>query len=436
MKPKQIQVLAAVTVASLAVAAITLRTRDESGAPAEEGRVFPGLAERINEVAELELEKDGKTAALKRVEGQWRLANHGGYPAKFEKVKEISRRVADLEIEERKTARKENHAKLGVQWPPDAAEESEAKAGRVTLKDAGGTVLASLVVGRTDWQGSKPKVFVRRAEEDQVYLCAPLGALDVLPEPKNWIDPEIVELANDRVQSVTIEHADGERVEIARSAANHTQFAILNMPPGQNERYAGIGNSVAQALGSGLQLEDVRPAAEVDFAAAPLARTRYRCTDGLELVLESARFEEEVWVRVSAAFTPPPEPAEPAPDAAPAEGEPAEGAPEAAADGPAEAQEGAEKDVGKEAEELNQRLAPWAFAVSSYRSDVLARRMKDLLAEPDAAATGDGGLDSLLEGMGEDGHEHEEAVEPEEELDDDGAADAAPGAESDPPEPE
>jgi len=405
MKQKTLLLLSVVTAGALGLALLSQRSNPGHSATTSGGRLFPELDGQLNDIAEVRVEKFGKSATLRREGGQWILADRGGFPAKFDKIKELAVRVASLQIEEQKTARKENHAKLGVQWPSPAEEGSEeAEAGLIVLKDAGGKELAALVTGRTEWMGSKPKLYARRLAEDQVYLCAPQGSLDVVVEAKNWIEPEIVKLANERVQSVAIEHADGERVDITRSATNHTQFAVLDVPAGRSERFAGIGSGVAQALGSGLQLEDVRPVTEVDFSQEPLAKTRFAAVDGLGLTFELAKFEDKTWARIVASYTPPPEAEKPA-EAAPAEG--AEG--EAAA--PAEAPpEEPKPDIAAEAAALNARLAPWAFELASYRTDVLLRRMADLLDEP--APPADDSLEGVLQDIGA-GAEDLGPVEPE-----------------------
>lgn len=422
MQQKKLWILSLVTVAALVVAALALRAKESTPAAAGRARLFPELSAHINDVAELKIEKGKNSATLRKEGAQWKLADRGGYPAQFEKVKELAVRIADLEIEEAKTAKKANHAQLAVEWPHTAEEGSEAsEAALVTLKDKDGKELAAVVVGKSEWRGSKAKVYARRASEDQVYLCAPRGTLDIAPEAKSWIEPKFVELANDRVQDVTIEHADGERVEIGRSAANHTQFTLKNMPPGESERYEGIANGVAQALGYGLQLEDVRPASEVDFSKEPVAKTRFRCVDGLELLLETAKLDDKTWVRVSASFTPPPEPPAPAEPAEPAEGE---ATPPEGEEKPAETPAAEKKDIAKEASDLNARLAPWAFEVGSWKTDVLARRMKDLLAEPTPPAD-DGGLQGVLDQMGVESDEVPPAeVEPAPAPDDEGVAPA------------
>lgn len=405
MKQNRVLILSIVTLGALGAALLALRDEDTSTSQAGRARLFPDLSARINDLSEVRLEKGGKSATLKRDGGQWKLADRGGYPALFEKVKELAVGVADLEIEEVKTKMKLNHAKLGLEWPATSSDGPEdAEAGLLTFMDSSGKELVSLVVGKSEWRGSKPKVFVRRAGDDQVYLCAPRQPLNVDPEAKRWIDPKFVDLAGERVQGVSIEHADGELIEVGRSASNHTKFVVQNLPPGQSERYEGVASGVAQAL-AGLQLDDVRPAGEIDFSKEPVAKTRFRCVDGLEVVAEIARVEGKTWVRIAANFTPPQESPTP-PD------EIAEGAAGEDEDGPTLPPATAEKrDGGKEAEELNRRLAPWTFEISSYKADTLTRRMKDLLPEPTPMGAGDEGLDGLIEDLGETAANGQEGAE-------------------------
>lgn len=458
MKQKGVLVLTLVTLATVAVAAVALHQREE-GSALSTRKLFQGLDE--NEVAEITVEKGGKHATVRREGGEWKLADRGGYPAKFEQVKQTVVRVAGLEIEEEKTARADNHQRLGVKLPePGKSAESETgqdspaeeepvtEAALVTLKDSGGQELAALVVGKTEWRGRSQKVFVRRANEDQVYLCN--GRLDVNADPSSWIATDVLKLENDRIQDVVITHADGEEIRIGRSATNHTQFRVENVPPGESERYEGVASGVAQAL-SALTLEDVRPASEIDFAQEPLAHSRYRCHDGLELLIESAKQDGKTWVKISASYVEPPKP--PAAET-PATEEPQEPGAEPAAEPedlglggeeegeatPAEAEEPAgqeapgeeeeeTRDVRKEAEELNAKLAPWAYALPQWKADVIARRMKDLLKEPPADPAAEEAPGEQLEAPAEDSGEAPlESPAPE---DDEGASAPEGGGASD-----
>lgn len=395
MNKNSLLVLSVVTLAALGVAALALRDENSVASTAERASLFPELSGHINDVARVRVEKEGKAVTLQREGGKWTLVDRGGYPALFEKVKELVVRLAELQIEEEKTNRKENHSKLELEWPSQATDDHVATTARVTVEDAGGKELAALVVGKSEWRGGKSTVFVRRAAEDQVYLCSLRSSFDLDSDAKSWIETKLVSIPGDRVQSVRIEHADGESVEIGRSATNHTQFTIQDMPLGRTESYAGVANGVAQALSS-MPIEDVRPASEIDFSKDPVAKTRYRCTDGLELLIETARVEDRVWARLVASYFPPPDSTPPASETQ------EERAESATTSGPPteEASPAQEEDVAKEAEDMNERLAPWAFELGSYKVDQLAKRMKDLLAEPTPTAGGDEGLEGVMHDLG------------------------------------
>lgn len=375
MNKNTLLVLAAVTVAGVGVA--LLSERDGTAATAADARrpLFPGLEERVNDVARITLEKGSNQVVVERKGEEWTLPDRGGYPAKFAEAKKVAVRLARLEIEEEKTARKENHARLEVEWPPAPGEDAAAgEPALVKLFDAAGGELAALVVGKSDWQGGAQKLFVRPASEDQVYLVE--GPLDVVAEVRSWIEPKVLDIARDRVQTVTISHADGELVEIGRSATKHTDFKVQNVPPGEKERYDGVANGIGGAL-TALTIDDVRPASEVDFTAEPRARTVFTTVDGLVLTVESARFEDKTWVKVACAHRPP-EASPPAEDAA---GDGEDGEPSDAAGEPDP------EAVAKEATDLDARLSPWAFALPEYKADTLAKHMKDLLAVPQPEGT-------------------------------------------------
>ena len=208
MKQKGVLVLTLVTVAAVVVAALALKKHDAGAAHADRQKLFVELDGRVNDVAEITVQKGGKSATVKREGGAWRLTDRGGYPAKFDQVKQTVVRLAELAIEEEKTARTENHEKLGLKLPdpaqpapaptdeasPESPSPPESEAALITLKDAGGNALAALVVGKTEWRGSTQKVYVRRANEDQVYLCS--GRLDINADPGTWIDKDLLKLDN------------------------------------------------------------------------------------------------------------------------------------------------------------------------------------------------------------------------------------------------
>ncbi len=394
MQKNGLFLLSGITVAAIVAAGWAVRQRASSASgPSTGGLVFAGLLERANDVAEISITDGKDTVTLRRSDSAWSIAERGNFPANLEQVKETIVGLARLEIEEPKTKKKEQYAALGVEDP--AGDDTTSK--RVILKDAGGETLAGAVLSELKYRGGSPSLNLRREGDDQVYLCA--GKLSFEATPRSWMKTELLRLEGDRVQSVQIVHKDGEEVRIGRSPENHTQFTVENFPPDRELSSASVANSIGTAL-SYLSLEDVRPAAEVDFGVDPRAQTHFRCHDGLRIDIESARVEGKTWVRLSAGYEEPIGPAPspevaPAPEVAattPAEGIPADEKPDEPALEVAESKSADEstapdpEKIKMEAADLNQKFTGWAFEIPDYRADVLAKRMEDLLKKPAEAA--------------------------------------------------
>ena len=90
----------------------------------ELGNLFDGLEGQINEVAQVEISKEGKSLTFARSNddpNEWTVASLGGYPAKFEPIKRAIVRLANMEIRQKKTNKAENYEKLGVRPQPVSA---------------------------------------------------------------------------------------------------------------------------------------------------------------------------------------------------------------------------------------------------------------------------------------------------------------------------
>ncbi len=368
MKATGFLLLTLVTAGAGYLAFTTLQAKETGrDATSTEGRLFEGLFERVNDVRSLTVRSGDESVSLQRDEGGWGLAERGGYPVPFDKVKELVVAVAQLEIDEPKTAKPENHAKLGVEDPSSP----EATSSLLRLLDASGAPLAELVVGNARRGG----VFVRRDGEDQVYLCK--GTVAPETSPKEWVETELMRIGGDRMQTVTIQHQDGELVLVERSDEGTNQFRVGNVPEGKEEQYPGVANGVATAL-SYLQLDDVQPLSAIDLTDDPVCFTTYETNDGLVLEFQLALVDGEQWIHVSARSQDLDggDAIGPLPNAETAQGD------------DAQAEAGAEEDaaradrVAQEADAMNARFAPWAFRIVDYKAEQIGRRMEQLVQDP------------------------------------------------------
>ncbi len=393
MTPKTLGILALVAAAVLAVAfwiargrapsetaappAIKTEKAGELGAPSAAGaRLLPVLGAKANDVAEISVKGAEKEAQVRRDGGRWVVPAQGGYPADPDKVRDAVLSIAEMTIAEPKTQKPENYALLGVQEPG----EKDSTSRLVTLKDAQGAVVASLIVGNSAPGGARTtpgaNVYVRRAGEAQAFEARtridPRYALD--PDPGTWIKKSLDGVPADRIKSISISHADGAAVELAKPQKSDPEFIIANLPAGREIKYAGAASAVAQAVAL-VTFDSVKPVADIAAGATPTGTAIFRTFDGLVLTVDTSTRDGTSWVTFDARYEAPPE--APATEPTPSD------QPPPAANKPAD-------EVRKEVEALNARFGGWAFALPSYRVQQLLTKMEDLLKPAEAAASPSG----------------------------------------------
>ncbi len=382
MKPRTLAILGVLTIGAAGFAAYSLWQQESRLADAgPEGPLVPGLQEKVNEAASVKITRGLTSFTVTRKEdGTWGITERGGYAAKFETVKAAIVGIAGLTIQEARTNKPENYEKIGVEDPT----RDGATSTLVTIADGGGKTLASVIIGKPKTAtgfNAPPDFYARRDGEAQSWLVRPArGAerLDIRADANEWVDRTIVQIARDRVQSVTVTHSsDGERVDIVKDKKEDPHWRLVDMPEGRELNYVTACDAVAGALSS-LTLEDVKPAGEISFdavaGAAPpdIATSEFRTWDGLVIVTRTAKLADKTWakfeVRYEAPAAPPPPPSPVEPDnpdseaAKPATPDPAEG-----------------EKVAKEAADLNARLSTWAYGLADWQTRNFTTRIADLL---------------------------------------------------------
>ena len=140
MKPKTLAILAAVALALVALAAFSIKSR--SGAHAQGGdkeTLLPDLAERVNDVAEVQIEKAEQKTTLAKEGDTWVCREESGYRADFDKVRSLLVALARLEVVEPMTKDPAGHGKLGVDAASGAhvvLRDNEGRAAADDLREA------------------------------------------------------------------------------------------------------------------------------------------------------------------------------------------------------------------------------------------------------------------------------------------------------------
>ena len=375
MKPRTLALLAIATL-FFAVAAVVVNSRTPAYTSGTGGQlVFPDLAKRINDAAKLIVQTADHKFTIERKDQGWVVADKYGYPAKFDFVKQDLVGLAQLKTVEAKTAEPSLYSRLEVE---DVGQKG-AKGELLTLEDAKGAVLASLILGKRHYgRGSDQaiEIYVRKPAEAQSWLAR--GTLDRNDDIKLWLERDVVALERDRVREVTVTPADDKPFTLSKEKPGEGDFTLAAVPPEDKTKSAYELNSVTGALGL-LLLDDVLPAKDLRPDAKLLRTLEYKSFDGL--VVDLALYEQDgkTWARIKAAYDPagamaaPAEPAKATADKGEAS-KPAEAAAAAAKPKLKSAEE-----VKKEAEKLNERGKDWAFGLASSDLVDLEKKFSDLV---------------------------------------------------------
>ena len=324
-------VLLVVALAGL-VAVFELTGRDASGVA---GQAFlEGLSANGNAIDRVDLRFPyGEEGVTLRRDGElWSVDQRAGYPADFEAIASLVTSLANARIVERKTSNPSNYGQLGVDDP--------AQGGAGTgIELSGDGFEYDVIVGNPARQSFQ---YARIADAETSYLVDQQFETPALIA--SWLVDEILDIPADRINKVTIEHADGETIVIEKASRENTDFSVLDVPEGRELSTPTAGNEIAGAL-TGLTLDDVRQRQTDD----PSSTATFETWDGLRIVVTVVSAGDERWLSF------------------------------AAASGSGESDE-PDEEAASEVDDINSRLGEWEYRIAEYQGSRFVRRWEDILA--------------------------------------------------------
>ena len=272
MQRRTFNLLIAGTAVSVAAAGIALATGDHDLNPALSGeRVFPGLAAKLGELAWLRITRGAMTINFNLIAGHWVVVEKGNYPAAEDRLRKLLGALAAAELVEPRTDRAELLPRLDLDDP------ANGKSTLVAVQDRAGAQVAALIIGRTrpsSLGGGDAGVYLRKANSGQAWLAR--GAFDLSGGMLDWIDRRVIDLPAAAIASVVLTAPDGASVVLTRATPD-AAFAIEGADAAPEPKSAA---ALAGAL-TALDLDDVKPAAEMPLPADGAATASFTTFDGL-----------------------------------------------------------------------------------------------------------------------------------------------------------
>ncbi|WP_052557462.1 DUF4340 domain-containing protein [Enhygromyxa salina] len=138
--------------------------------------------------------------SVKLEDGKWVIPSHNNYPA--DGTEQMGKAAASFISVTKDVVRSDDpkeHAEFGVVDPEDEAAAKDSRGRRVTIKDASGTTLVDVIIGKDvpERQGFK---FVRYPGENRVYAVQ----LDpqVSTQFTDWIEDDLLKMESDDIVAV------------------------------------------------------------------------------------------------------------------------------------------------------------------------------------------------------------------------------------------
>lgn len=347
MKPVPFLALAALTVVVVVAALIVAAgQRSTTAIPTERERAFADLEGRENDAASLEVVTNETGFTLVRAGGGWGMRDRAGYPVHYDRIKSAVVGLAELKLLEAKTSDPARYERLQLREPEDEGAQSV----RFEIRDGGGAVLASGVIGKRNpslFGEGGGGTYLRRGADAQSWLAE--GEVTLGRTRNDWLVRDVVDVDAEDVRRAVIRQPDGAEIVVRKDARQDESFALDGVPDGRELKDSSEGKNIAGGLWR-LTFEDVKPEGEVAFPES-FNVAEYETFDGLRVRAEMTTVDGVVWGRFTAS----------------------------AGDGEGEAAAAARE----KAKEIADRAKGWVYELSAGEGERLTTRIEDILKPPE-----------------------------------------------------
>lgn len=360
MNTRSLAILAAL-VAIIVAAAAWLSMSRHSGQGSQ--TLYPDLKAQIGKVTGIRIYGSENELKVELVRGEkgWTVTERSHYPAAGEKVRQLVLDLAEAKLLEEKTSDPAKYSMLDVQ----DVTATNAPGVRVELA---GVEDVDVILGKN--AGALNSRYVRKSSNKTSWLVD--RSLDAPSEPKEWLDPEVLDIASDRIQSARIEIQGKQPYTASKAARSAANFTVAELKKGQALISETVANSVGAAL-SRVTLDDVAAYSEWQDKK-PQAKATYATFDGLKLELIGWTEGEARRIHVSAAYD-----ESLAKQFAPTEKtEKSEQAEQSDKNATAE-KHGKAVDAKVDADKIQSRLQSWVLQIPQYKYDAIFQPLEDML---------------------------------------------------------
>jgi hypothetical protein len=329
----------------------------------QRGLLYPDLKSQLDQVNAVRVFGPGNQLKVEitRAQDGWRVNERWKYPAAADKVSQLLLDLGEAKTVEEKTSNESNYSALGV----EGVSNDTATGVRVELAGIPGI---DVIIGKMGPTTSSR--YVRKSSEKASWLVD--RTLDAPSEPKEWLDTQLIDIAAERIQSVSIAHEGKQAFTAAKANRSAENFTVTGLKKGQALSSDSAANGLASNLIK-LELEDVAPFSDWE-GKRPQVKATYKTFDGLVIELSGWEADEARHIHARVRYD-----EQQAKQFGPKESEEKEGKEDKKDEEKKDSQ--STKDPRTEATDLDARLQSWVFQIADYKYDSIFEQLDDLLKQ-------------------------------------------------------
>lgn len=364
MKTNRLILLFVITVIVVTVAIVTTNRQSPTTAK-QKTLLFPDFKTVINNVNKITV-KQGKDmlTVVDKGKGNWKIKEADDYPALFSKVKQTALAVSGMQVISQKTSNPALYPKLGVEDPSSAG----AKSSLLTLSDASGKPLVSLIVGKSRLSpaaSGSHGLYVRLPGKKPALLVE--SNLKASVKVADWIDRELMDISPDRISEIHIAHG-GDQDVIYQQDKDKKDLVLQNIPKGKQARSDYIKNRMKSIL-EDVRIDGVAADSKIKFPDSAVTAT-VTTTGGMTVDITSATVNDKHYAKFTFHYTAPENPDQQAADKKPVQEKDKAG-------------KDSKKtvDTARQVAELSARTSGWVYQIPAYKFDTFTRKLDDLVED-------------------------------------------------------
>lgn len=277
-------------------------------------RVLPAFESKVSLVSLIMVTTNEEAYHLVKNDDGWVMPEKGNYPVNPARIRELTDALAFMTYARPMTHDEKKFDRIGLGDPTTGGTGALLEVG-----DGSGTNFAKLLAGYRDGRS-----YLRRPDDLQAWVVGN-GVLPPLQRAVRWLDLNVAPLKADEIAGADIRPAQGPAYSLTANADGGFSLA-----PPYNTRplIAALAPNVSAEALTRFAPTDVARAMDI-AVGAPVAEHITRTKSGVFIVTRSWKKDERGWITISAATT-----------------------------------DAATPQATEQANAINTRAAPWAFALT------------------------------------------------------------------------